>query len=124
MKAIELFEMGGTPYMCAVSVCGLLSLFYIVKTTLNFVRKNYSNRGLDLILLFGSLAVVVGLLSQAIGMYEAFGVIHSVGDISPSLMAAGFQISMITTLYGSFFFVISLLAWGILREIYKRQANN
>lgn len=125
MKAMEFFQMGGTFYMFVITISGILTLFFTMKTVINyFVKKAFVRQGLDMILLFGSLSVVIGLMAQVIGMYQAFGAIYAAGDISPSLMAAGFQISLITPIYGSFYFVFSLLAWGILREIYKRQTEN
>ena len=59
----------------------------------------------------GSFALIFGIFSQLIGLYQAFGVIEEAGDISISLMMAGLKVSMIPTLYGITIFIISLIIW-------------
>ena len=61
----------------------------------------------------GSFALVLGILGQLIGLYEAFGAIQQMGDVSPALLAGGLKVSMITTFYGIFIFLMSLLIWFI-----------
>lgn len=68
----------------------------------------------------GLLALVVGVLGQLIGLYEAFRAIEIVRDVSPALLIGGLKVSMITTLYGIFIYIMSLLiALGISTQIGK-----
>ena len=98
--------------------------FCVQKIVHFFVQRRITQQGLGLILLFGSLALFTGILGQAIGMFQAFGAIEQAGDISPALIAGGFKVSLITTLYGAFIFIFSLLAWGLLREYFIKKTEN
>ena len=124
MKFFHLFYEGGPLYMAIISIWGIAMLVFTAQKVVHFmVVKKFTKSGLDLILLFGSLAIVTGILAQAIGLFQAFNIIQEAGDISPSLIYGGFKVSMITSLYGTFIFVFSLIFWGILREIYVRKTE-
>jgi biopolymer transport protein ExbB len=43
---------------------------------------------------------MLGFLGTVIGMIEAFDAIEAAGDISPSLVAAGIKVALITTVGG------------------------
>ncbi len=117
MKVFDLFYQGGPFFMGLVSLCAVVMFaFAAIKIVKVFGRHEYSKVGLDLILLFGSLAFMLGILGQAIGLFMAFSIIESAGDVSPSLIMGGLKVSMIAPLYGFFIFLISLLIWGLLRE--------
>lgn len=68
----------------------------------------------------GLFAMITGILGQLIGLYMAFVAIEKAGDISPMLVAAGLKISMITTLYGVFIYLFSILCWFALSLWYDR----
>ena len=121
MGLAKLFMTGGPLFMFIISVFGGLMTVYAVKGVIVvFVKKNYEKARVNYILFFGSLALILGILGQAIGLFNAFSVIQEVGDISPSLIAGGLKVSMITPLYGAFWFIISLPVWFVLREKIKR----
>lgn len=122
MKFFDLFYMGGPLFMGIVTVWTITMLVFTVHKIIRiFVQHNYTKAGLDMILLFGSLALVTGILGQAIGLFMAFNAIEAAGDISPALIAGGFKVSMIAPLYGFFAFIFSLFFWGILREFTIRK---
>ena len=122
MKILELFHMGGPLFMSVVTIWGIGMLVFTAQKIIHFfVQDKLSKKGLGLILLFGSLAIVTGFLAQAIGLIMAFDVIEQVGDISPSLVAGGLKVSMIAPVYGTFIFILSLILWGILKETYTRK---
>jgi len=122
MSIIELFQMGGMLFMLIITILGIAMIIYSVKSFIAvFTKNDYSGKGINYILMFGSLAFIIGLLGQAIGMFEAFAAIQEAGDISPGLMAAGFRISMITPLYGVIYFVLSIPIWVVLKERIKRE---
>lgn len=66
----------------------------------------------------GLLALITGLLGQLIGLFSAFRAFE-LGTVkaSPSLVAEGFKVSMITAVYGGLIFVFSMLVWWIMRRI-------
>lgn len=59
----------------------------------------------------GLFSLVLGILAQLIGLYQAFSAIEQAGNISPALLAGGLKVSMITTIYGIIIFLISYLLW-------------
>lgn len=50
--------------------------------------------------LFIALAPMLGFLGTVIGMIQAFDAIEAAGDISPSLVAAGIKVALLTTVFG------------------------
>ncbi|MCF6332708.1 MAG: MotA/TolQ/ExbB proton channel family protein [Draconibacterium sp.] len=120
MNVIELFKMGGVWFMSIVTIFGMGMLLYSVKIVIEvFVKKEYDGKGVNYILMFGSLAFIIGLLGQAVGMFEAFAAIQAAGDISPALIAGGLRVSMITPFYGIIYFILSIPIWVVLREKIK-----
>lgn len=118
---IETYKMGGPFFMFIITLLGLSMFFFTVKSGIKiFVKKNYSGKGINYILMFGSLSFIFGLLAQAIGMFQAFEAIQQAGDISPALVAGGLRVSMIAPLYGVFWFILSIPIWVVLREIVKK----
>jgi hypothetical protein len=118
---IETYEMGGPFFMFIITLLGLSMFFFAVKSGIKiFVKKNYSGKGINYILMFGSLSFIFGLLAQAIGMFQAFEAIQQAGDISPALVAGGLRVSMIAPLYGVFWFILSIPIWVVLHEIVKK----
>ena len=60
-------------------------------------------------------ALVVAILWNMMGIYQAFGVVEQVGDISMSLLCGGIRVTMISLMYGLIVYFISL----IIRVIQK-----
>ncbi len=53
------------------------------------------------------LLFVMGLLSQAMGLYQALSIIESVGgQVSPGLVAGGVKVSFIAPMFGGIEFVV------------------
>lgn len=57
-------------------------------------------KGLSWISLFIALAPMLGFLGTVIGMVEAFDAIEAAGDISPSIVASGIKVALLTTVFG------------------------
>jgi biopolymer transport protein ExbB len=64
------------------------------------VQAGLLEKGLSWIALFIALAPMLGFLGTVIGMIGAFNAIEVAGDISPSLVAGGIKIALITTVGG------------------------
>jgi biopolymer transport protein ExbB len=56
--------------------------------------------GLSWISLFIATAPMLGFLGTVIGMVQAFDAIEAAGDISPTLVAGGIKVALLTTLFG------------------------
>jgi biopolymer transport protein ExbB len=57
-------------------------------------------RGVSWISLFIALAPMLGFMGTVIGMIGAFDAIEAAGDISPSLVAGGIKVALLTTVFG------------------------
>jgi biopolymer transport protein ExbB len=57
-------------------------------------------KGLIWISLVIALAPMLGFLGTVIGMVEAFDRIEQVGDISPTIVAGGIKVALLTTVFG------------------------
>ncbi|HKJ41477.1 MAG TPA: MotA/TolQ/ExbB proton channel family protein [Sunxiuqinia sp.] len=124
MNVFDLFAMGGPLLMTIITIWGIAMLVFTVQKVIHFfVQQKYTESGLGLILLFGSLAIVSGFLGQAVGLLMAFNAIEAAGDVSPALIAGGLKVSMIAPMYGTFIFLFSLILWGVLKEAYVRKSE-
>ena len=64
------------------------------------VEMGKLERGMVWISLFISLAPMLGFMGTVIGMIGAFDAIEAAGDISPSLVAGGIKVALLTTVFG------------------------
>lgn len=64
------------------------------------VQMGLLEKGLSWISLFIALAPMLGFMGTVIGMIEAFDAIEAAGDISPSLVAGGIKVALLTTVFG------------------------
>ncbi|MCY1721450.1 MotA/TolQ/ExbB proton channel family protein [Prolixibacteraceae bacterium Z1-6] len=116
-KVEEALENGGVE--AAKDVCRntrgpVASIFYqgldrfdhgidvVEKTVISYggVQAGLLEKGLSWISLFIALAPMLGFMGTVIGMIGAFDAIEVAGDISPSLVAGGIKVALITTVTG------------------------
>ncbi len=64
------------------------------------VQTGLMERNFPWISLFISLSPSLGFLGTVIGMIQAFDKIQQVGDISPTVVAGGMKVALITTVFG------------------------
>lgn len=64
------------------------------------VQMGSLEKGLSWISLFIALAPMLGFMGTVIGMIDAFDSIEAAGDISPSLVAGGIKVALLTTVFG------------------------
>ena len=64
------------------------------------VEMSKLERGLIWISLFIGLAPMLGFMGTVVGMIQAFDAIEAAGDISPSLVAGGIKVALLTTVAG------------------------
>ncbi|MBK6266324.1 MotA/TolQ/ExbB proton channel family protein [Marivirga sp. S37H4] len=76
------------------------------------VEMGRLERGLVWISLFISLAPMLGFMGTVIGMIGAFDAIEAAGDISPSLVAGGIKVALLTTVGGLIVAVILQLFYN------------
>ncbi len=64
------------------------------------VQMGLLERGLVWISLFIAIAPMLGFMGTVIGMIQAFDDIERVGDLSPSVVAGGIKVALLTTVFG------------------------
>jgi biopolymer transport protein ExbB len=78
------------------------------------VQMGLLERGLVWISLFISLSPMLGFMGTVIGMILAFDAIEVAGDISPSLVAGGIKVALLTTVAGLIVAVILQVFYNYL----------
>ena len=76
------------------------------------VQTGQMESGLSWISLFIALSPMLGFMGTVVGMVDAFDAIQAAGDISPTLVAGGIKVALLTTLAG-------LIAAVILQLFYN-----
>lgn len=113
-KAIENGDLEAAKDICRTTRGPIAGIFYqgldrarqgidiVEKSVISYggVQAGLLEKGLSWIALFISLAPMLGFLGTVIGMFDAFSAIEVAGDISPSLVANGIKIALITTIGG------------------------
>lgn len=69
-------------------------------TSYGGVQAGYLERNCSWITLCIAMAPSLGFLGTVVGMVQAFDKIQQVGDISPTVVAGGMKVALITTLFG------------------------
>ena len=64
------------------------------------VQAGYLEKGCSWITLFIAMSPSLGFLGTVIGMVMAFDDIQAAGDISPTVVAGGMKVALITTIFG------------------------
>ena len=91
-----------------------------IKKAINiFSGKNLDqarlSSGLNTILFWGLISIVIGFLAHFWGLYMAMMSITQAADISPTIVAEGMAVSLITIIFGLLIFLISGIVWLFLR---------
>ncbi len=76
------------------------------------VQMGLLEKGLIWISLVIALAPMLGFFGTVIGMVEAFDRIEQVGDISPTIVAGGIKVALLTTVFG---LVVAMIHAGFLQ---------
>jgi len=74
----------------------------VEKSVINYgsVQMGLLEKNVSWISLFIALAPMLGFMGTVIGMIDAFDAIAAAGDVSPSLVADGIKIALLTTVFG------------------------
>jgi biopolymer transport protein ExbB/TolQ len=112
----KLFSEGGPLAMSMLSLIFFTLLTVFVMSLIKKGEEKQLNQSLQWLKSIGTLGLVVGIFFQLIGLYTAFSIIEVSQGISPSILAGGLKISLITTLYGLLIYSIYLICAMILRK--------
>jgi len=78
------------------------------------VQMGQMERGLIWISLFIALSPMLGFMGTVVGMIQAFDAIEAAGDISPSLVAGGIKVALLTTVAGLIVAVVLQIFYNYL----------
>ena len=114
----DLFYQGGPLFMSILTILLLTMTVWIVYHLVKVFQSQQVNREKALRKLkygrsIGLFALIVGILGQLIGFYDAFSAIERMNDVSPALVYGGIKVSMITTLYGILIYLFSIMLWFV-----------
>lgn len=109
---LELFFSGSKLFIGIQTIAAIIMIVLAIISTkavlANQVNEN-SQRKIGLLKEVGLFAFIIGILASAIDLTGALQAIEMAGDVSPSLLAAGLRITMVTPVYGLIIYVLSLL---------------
>lgn len=122
----DLFYMGGPLFMSILTILLIIVVIWIIFHLVKFYSSKETDKVKTLRLLkygrsVGLFAMVTGILGQLIGIYMAFSAIEMAGDISPAMVFGGIKLSMISTMYGIFIYLISILLWFVSAYIVEKK---
>lgn len=80
--------------------------------------------GLSWISLFIAIAPMLGFMGTVIGMIQAFDNIEAAGDISPSIVAGGIKVALLTTVFGLIVAIILQIFYNYLVAKVDSLVNN
>ncbi len=80
--------------------------------------------GLTWISLFIALAPMLGFMGTVIGMVQAFDNIEAAGDISPTIVAGGIKVALLTTVFGLIVAIILQIFYNYLVSKIDGLVNN
>ena len=123
------FIMGGTLFMSFLTILLVIVIavsVYFAILTANGKAKEKTNflHQLKYVKSIGLFAMITGILGQLIGLFMAFSAIEVAQDISPAILAGGLKVSMITTLSGTFIYLLSILIWFLLDLWYQKTTSS
>ncbi len=74
--------------------------------------------------LFIALAPMLGFLGTVIGMVQAFDDIEAAGDISPTVVAGGMKVALITTVFGLIVAILLQVLYNLIISIVEKLVND
>ena len=83
-------------------------------TSYGGVQMTFLEKNLSWIQLFIAIAPMLGFLGTVVGMVAAFDAIEAAGDISPTVVAGGIKVALITTIGGLIVAIILQLFYNYL----------
>lgn len=78
------------------------------------VENGKLEKGVSWVSLFIALAPMLGFMGTVIGMIDAFDAIEAAGDISPSLVAGGIKVALLTTVFGLITAIILQIFYNLI----------
>ena len=112
----------GGPFMWLLLAILIVVVVQAITKGIQLFSKKEKNagkleNGVNSILFWGIYGVVVGFFAHFLGILYAMEAIMSAADISPSIVAGGYSVSLLTILFGLIIFMIAAIIWFIYKSV-------
>lgn len=108
------------PWGPLLALLALVVVLMVIRATVGLIREPFPSPSLvrerlSAILFWGFVSAVLGFLGQCHGTYTALSSILGASEISMAVVAEGFVISFVPTLFGLGILAFALVCWGCLK---------
>jgi hypothetical protein len=116
------FFSAGGPFMYPILFAGLAALGLTVYRAVQIIGggRRLSPLAVRTVLHLGIFALLLGIVAQLTGLYQAAAAIIQAENISPQIVAQGMLVSFNTTMFGLYVLLICMLLWLGLRALAQR----
>ena len=124
MSFAEFHWIGGTLFMSILSISFTIIIGVTILNILRITKGKYAEHqklNIGDIGAIGTFAIIWGIFGQSIGLFSALQALEAAADISPQMIYGGIKVSFITTLYGTFIFLISKLIVIVMNNWSRRK---
>jgi hypothetical protein len=112
---IELLKQGGLLFTLPLTAIALAVLGAATGAALVWLTgQGEARRWRRAVFHLGLFALVFGLLSHAVSLYQMMHAIEGAGGVSPAMVMGGLRVSLIAPVYGLGIFAAALLLWAAL----------
>jgi hypothetical protein len=124
MLAATLFELhnwGGIPFMIPIDLIAIFNLVIIGYVLFRLIStQSLLSKPLELLKHLGGFAMAWGAFGTLVGLFAAFNSLEALAEPLPvNVIYGGLKVSLITFLYGTLVYLISLLAYIIFKATEK-----
>jgi hypothetical protein len=110
-------------FLLSISVLLVIVLLSIDRFFRSDLHEERFKRGMNALLVLGSLSAAVGMLGQIMGIWYALAAIMVAADISPEIVYKGLQASFATTYFGFITFFIAFIFWLALNYLPEKKKS-
>lgn len=116
------FFSAGGPFMYPILFAGIVALGLTVYRAAQIIGggRRVPAPAVRTVLHLGVFALLLGLIAQLTGLYQAASAIIQAENISPQIVAQGLLVSFNTTMLGLYVLLVCLVLWLALRALVQR----
>jgi biopolymer transport protein ExbB/TolQ len=123
---IKMFVSGGY-WMWVILIIAITNIVLTIKNAIEIRRAGTSGKvsdgsGINAIMFWGGIGAAAGFLAQITGIYLGINAILAADDISLMVVAKGLACALTPTIFGLWVFILSALAWFLLRIWFRAVA--
>lgn len=107
---------GGPLFMYTTLIILIVMIALLVR---GFLKKDARQKTITLVSSISLFVLVWGFLGQMLGLIGAFDAVQNAGDVSPSLLAGGLKVAILSPLFGMIAFLIARIGIIILNLLKK-----